>query len=93
MPIISDGSYDFAIPLTIDRISFFISTFNSRSFLDFLIFFASRIVPIFKFNFEMTNSAPVFPAEITISQSLFFTLSIERFRLERYQSWLRHPTY
>ena len=31
---------------------------------------------IFKFNLAITNNAPVFPAEITISALLFFTLSI-----------------
>ena len=32
---------------------------------------------IFKFNFAITSKAPVLPAEITISVSLFLTLSIE----------------
>ena len=31
---------------------------------------------ILRFSFEITNSAPVFPADTTISASLFFTLSI-----------------
>ena len=29
-----------------------------------------------RFSFEITNKAPVFPADITISQSFFLTLSI-----------------
>src|SRR5210317_189086 len=31
---------------------------------------------ILRFSLEMTSNAPVLPADITISQSLFFTLSI-----------------
>ena len=31
---------------------------------------------IFRFNLAITNKAPVFPAEITTSASLFLTLSI-----------------
>src|SRR6056300_449637 len=31
---------------------------------------------ILRFSLEMTNNAPVLPADITISQSFFFTLSI-----------------
>ena len=33
---------------------------------------------ILKFSLEITNKAPVFPAEITISQSFFLTLSIAK---------------
>ena len=37
----------------------------------------SMLSIIFKFNFEITNKAPVLPAEITMSLSFFLTLSID----------------
>ena len=36
----------------------------------------SILLIIFRFNLAITNKAPVFPADITMSDSFFFTLSI-----------------
>jgi len=55
VPIIFAGSYDLAIPLTIDLTSFPMSIFSERSFLDFWIFEASRIVPILKLALEKSE--------------------------------------